>query len=90
VLNAHRYNNNYPLAAKVFMNRLEQLEFLHRTSTTGSHYVSRPGYVLYFPGCEPRASGSPEGRAPRSGERPVCPTCFTTLPTTGICGYCAD
>jgi len=51
VLNAHRYNNNYPLAAKVFMNRLEQLEFLHRTSTTGSHYVSRPGYVLYFPGC---------------------------------------
>ena len=90
VLNAKRWHNNCPLVAKVFKNRLEQVELLRSTREGGSHYVSQPGYVLYFPGCEPGAKRSPEGRASRSGEQPVCPTCFTTLPAIGICGYCAD
>ena len=88
-LDAHPYYDNLPLAAKVFKNRLEQLE-LHGQIRTGSHYVSRPWYVLHFPGCEPSARRSPEGRAPRSKEQPPCPTCNMTLLATGICGNCAD
>jgi hypothetical protein len=90
VLNPQRYYNNEPLAAKVFKNRLEQLELFRNTSATGTHFMSRPGCVHYVPGCEPVATRSPEGRGRRFMEQPPCPTCFTVLPATGICGYCAD
>jgi hypothetical protein len=69
---------------------LEQLEFRHGTSRTTTHYLSRGWGVLHFPECGPSARRSPETRTAKVREAPPCPTCFTTLPATGICGYCAD
>ena len=79
-----------PIAAQVFKTHMDQLTFRH-APRNGGPVIARNGFTIDFTNRESTPTGARGGtHTPSIRMQGPCPTCFTTLPSTGICGYCDD